>query len=157
MYLLPFWWLFSDCFVVLFYKIVLQNSFVVLFVLPLCSLPLWFDTIFSVMFGFLSLFCMCIYYGFPPHFLGRTSATLIILSFVGAYLGCGCCLYHVSAPFPFLVEVPFLYLQQWKIFSASLQVILIDSCSKNSHNLGVPVGGGEFRVFPLCYIGLYGL
>ena len=37
--------------------------------------------------------------------------------------------------------------------SASLQVILIYSCSVNSFNLGVPVGGGELRVFLLCRLG----
>ena len=39
----------------------------------------------------------------------------------------------------------FLYLQ--KLFSASLHVVLINSCSVNSSNFGVPLGGDKFRVF----------
>ena len=29
----------------------------------------------------------------------------------------------------------------------------MDSYSVNSHNFGVPVGGGELRVFLLCHLG----
>lgn len=38
-----------------------------------------------------------------------------------------------------------LYLQ--KIFSASIHVVLINNCSVNSSNFGVPLGGDKFRVF----------
>ena len=40
-----------------------------------------------------------------------------------------------------------LYLQLQMIFSAGVQVVLIDSCSVNSYNLGLPVGEGELNVF----------
>ena len=35
---------------------------------------------------------------------------------------------------------PSVHLQLWEIFSASIQVILIDSCSVNSCNFGIPKG-----------------
>ena len=35
----------------------------------------------------------------------------------------------------------------WKIFSSSLRVIFIDSCSVSGCNFGVFMGGSEFRVF----------
>ena len=85
-----------------------------------------------------------------PHTLGRTSAVVTIFSFVGhlwvltilslrpSYLSyCG----------SFFISLV------WKTFSASLQVVLIDSCSINSCNLGVPMGGGKLRVFLLCHLG----
>ena len=43
--------------------------------------------------------------------------------------------------------IPFSVSSCGKIFSASLQVILIDGCSASSCNFGVPMGGDEFRVF----------
>ena len=49
--------------------------------------------------------------------------------------------------------LPYLSLLLWKIFSDSLQVVLIDSCSENRCNFGVSVGGGEFTVFLLHYLG----
>ena len=42
--------------------------------------------------------------------------------------------------------IPFCVSNYGKIFSASLQVILIDGCSVSSCNFGVPMGGDEFRV-----------
>ena len=33
------------------------------------------------------------------------------------------------------------------IFSAGVQVVLMDSCSVNSYDLGLPVGEGELSVF----------
>ena len=48
--------------------------------------------------------------------------------------------------------VPSLYLELWKVFSASLQII-VGSCSISGCNFGVPIGGGELRVFLLCHLG----
>lgn len=82
MYLLPFWWLFSDCFIALF------------FFLLFCSLPLWFDH---------CLYCyVCITFFFKYVYQLEISAPY--LSFVGVYLGCGF-EYTVSLPlFPFLLR-----------------------------------------------------
>lgn len=44
--------------------------------------------------------------------------------------------------------VPSLYLALWKTFSASLEAVLMDNCFANCHNLGVSVGGDEFRIWP---------
>ena len=55
--------------------------------------------------------------------------------------------YIASAPPTCLIVVPSLCLQLWKIFSASLQVVFISSCCVHSCNIGVPVGGGELKVF----------
>ena len=67
--------------------------------------------------------------------------------------GCESWIYCVSAPPTHLIVVPSLYLQLWKMFSASLQVIPIDSCSVNSCNFDVPMKGGEFRGLLLHYLG----
>lgn len=37
--------------------------------------------------------------------------------------------------------------------SSSLQVVLINNCFVNNCNFGLPMGGGELRVFPLCHLG----
>ena len=55
-------------------------------------------------------------------------------------------LYRVSIPPTCLIVIPFCVSSYGKIFSASLQVILIDGCSVSSCNFGVPMGGDEFRV-----------
>ena len=78
---------------------------------------------------------------------------MIILPFVG----------HLSRDMDFdsitclpllLVSLfPSLYILLWKIFPASLQVIILDSCSVNSCNFGVLVGDEELRVFLLCHLG----
>ena len=44
------------------------------------------------------------------------------------------------------VLIVILYIFSWEIFSASLQVILINSVSVNSRSIGVPMGGSELRV-----------
>lgn len=62
-------------------------------------------------------------------------------------------LYHVSTSPTCLVVVPYFYLQLQMIFSDSLQVIIINSCSVNSWKFGVPVRGGELRVFLLYHLG----
>ena len=46
-----------------------------------------------------------------------------------------------------------VYLPSPMRFSASLQVTLIDSFSVSSCDFGVPMGGGELRVFLLCHLG----
>lgn len=51
------------------------------------------------------------------------------------------------------IVFPSLYLRLWKAFSASLQVVLINSCSVNNCDFGVPVGRGELRVFLFCLLG----
>lgn len=93
-----------------------------------------------------------------PCFSGRNSEIVLFLLFWGYQLrGCVSWLYCVSASAPHPVtsqvgEVPPLYLWFWKIFSASTQVVLRDSCSV-SCNFAVSVGGNEFRVFLLCCLG----
>ena len=54
---------------------------------------------------------------------------------------------------PVFIVVPSLYLAMWKTFPASLQAVLMDNCFGNCHNLGVSVGGDEFRIFLLGYLG----
>lgn len=51
------------------------------------------------------------------------------------------------------IVVPSLYLALWKTFSASLEAVLMDNYFANCHNLGVSVGGDEFRIFLLGYLG----
>ena len=52
---------------------------------------------------------------------------------------------HLCTSYLSLCGSFFLYLQ--KIFSASIHFVLINSCSVNSSNFGVPLGGDKFRVF----------
>ena len=40
-----------------------------------------------------------------------------------------------------------------RFFCVFLQGNFMDSCSVNSCNFGMPVGGGELRVFLLCHLG----
>ena len=49
--------------------------------------------------------------------------------------------------------IPFCVSSCGKIFSASLQVILIDGCLASSCNFGVPMGGDEFRVSLFHHLG----
>lgn len=85
--------------------------------------------------------------------LSRTSAVVIILPFVGCLprdvdLAC-----TVSHPSVHLTVIPSLYLELWKIFSANLQVILINSCSVNTCHFGVPTWEDKLRVFLLSHFG----
>ena len=57
--------------------------------------------------------------------------------------GWGSWLYCISTPPTCLVAVLSLYFQLWKIFSASLQIILVDICFVNNYNFAVPVGGSK--------------
>ena len=41
----------------------------------------------------------------------------------------------------------------WKLFSATLQFVLIESCSVNGCNFRVPMGGGELKVFLFPLLG----
>ena len=67
--------------------------------------------------------------------------------------GCGSWLYCVSTPPTHLiVVVPFIYNCR-KIFSVTLPVFCINSCSANNCNFGVPVRGRELRVFLFCHLG----
>ena len=50
-------------------------------------------------------------------------------------------------PPTYFIMASSLYLQLQMIFSAGIQVVLIDSCSVNSYNLGLPVGEAELSVF----------
>ena len=50
-----------------------------------------------------------------------------------------------------LIGVPLHF--QVEIFSASLQVGLMNSCSVNSCDFDVLVGGGELKIFPLQHLG----
>ena len=89
-----------------------------------------------------------------PMLLGKTSAIVLILLLVGCLpgaVGLDCTLY-LCPSYPSCLD-PSLYLLLWKIFSTGIQVILIDSCSLSSCHLGMPVGGGKFRVFLHCLLG----
>ena len=44
------------------------------------------------------------------------------------------------------------YLQLWNIFSASLQILLISSCSVNSCNSDVSMEVGELSIFLLYHL-----
>ena len=66
-----------------------------------------------------------------------------------------------SVGLDYTVSLPLLPIWLWfllytfscrRSFFASLQVILINSCSANSFNFGVPRGGGELRVFLLYHL-----
>lgn len=58
-----------------------------------------------------------------------------------------------SAPPTQLTVVISLYFHLWRIFPASLQVILINSYSLNSYNSGGHVGGSQLRFFLLHHAG----
>lgn len=66
--------------------------------------------------------------------------------------GCGSCLHRVSTPL--FISLWFLISELWKIFSANLQVILINSCSKTiTCHLGVPTWGDKLRSsFPVIFV-----
>ena len=90
--------------------------------------------------------------GAPTLVLWGEIATVIILLFVdhrrrsmGLYYVASLCLLpsHYGSFFMLLVVD----------LSPSLPVFLITSCSVNSYNSGIPVGGGKPRVFLLCYFG----
>ena len=53
-----------------------------------------------------------------------------------------------------LIVVPCLCLWLHRIFSAGLQVVFTRSCSVNSCNFAVHMGGSEPRVFPFCCLHL---
>ena len=54
---------------------------------------------------------------------------------------------YASLPPTYFIVASSLYLQLQMIFSPGVQVVLIDSCSVNSYDLGLPVGEGELSVF----------
>ena len=66
--------------------------------------------------------------------------------------GCGSWLYYVSGPTTCLVMICSFYLQLWNIFSASLQILLISSCSVNSCNSDVSMEVGELSIFLLYHL-----
>ena len=83
-----------------------------------------------------------------------TFAVVIISSFV-------CCttqrvwvlaILYLCSSYPSQCGCPFIFSCR-KIFSASLLVFLINSCSTNSCNFGVSVRGGKVRVFLFCHLG----
>ena len=85
-------------------------------------------------------------WGLSPSLLGKNLCNYDYPPFCGLPTGgWGLSLYCISASPTHLPVVPSLYLKLWKIASASLQVIIINSCSVNSCNFGVPVGGGEVK------------
>lgn len=129
MYLLPFWWLFSDCFIALF--------FFSSFVLFPCDLII----VFTVMFVLLSFLNMYIIRDFCPVFV-------ICGCLPGLWIWV-CC---VSASFPFLLRFLLdIFRSGEEISSDNLYYFLIGSCCTNGCN------AGEFKFFLLCYLGLYGL
>lgn len=64
---------------------------------------------------------------------------------------CGSWLDGSLHPLTCLIVVPCLYLQLWKISSASLQVTLRGGCSVSRWSFGMPMGG-EFRIFLCCHL-----
>ena len=81
-------------------------------------------------------------------------AIVIIIVFVG-HLPKGVGLdYNLSSPLlPIsMLSLPCIF-SYTKTFPASLQVILIKSCSVNTCNFGVSIGGDELRVFLLFCLG----
>ena len=56
----------------------------------------------------------------------------------------GSWLVHISTPLPISLWLLLYIFCCGNFFSASLQIILIDSCSVSSCNFGVPVGRGKF-------------
>ena len=85
-------------------------------------------------------------WGLNSLLLGENLAIVIILPFVG-HLPRGMNLDYIVSLL--LLRVSFFISLVLENLS-SLQVICINSCSVNSCNFGVPMGGGELRVF-LCY------
>ena len=84
-------------------------------------------------------------WGSDPLFLGETlwDSSCLWVMVLGVW---------VETPLHFLPSYPAhcgssLYLCLWRIFSASVQVILRDSCSVSHGNFSMPMGGGELRVF----------
>ena len=80
------------------------------------------------------------------HSQGKTSTIVIILLFVGHL--------PTAMGFDYAAFMHFLHVSCGsflslcaEIFSASLHVVLINSCSVNSSNFGVPLGGDKFKVF----------
>ena len=59
---------------------------------------------------------------------------------------------YLCPSYPSQCGCPFIFSCR-KIFSASLLVFLINSCSTNSCNFGVSVRGGKVRVFLFCHLG----
>lgn len=87
----------------------------------------------------------------PLHSSGRASVAVISLLFAGRWSR-GTRLAQVSSILPAcLMEAPSLYLWWWKMFSSGLQVVLIGSHPISSCGFGVPVKGGEPRVFFLLH------
>ena len=80
------------------------------------------------------------------HSFGRASAIVIILLLVGCPPRGGGLDSTVFLLSYSSSVVPSLYLWLWEIFFARLQVILIGSCSVNSCNFAVIIGGGEFSL-----------
>ena len=70
-------------------------------------------------------------------FLGEPLQLWLSSCFWVTYQGCWSWLYYISIPPTHFLVVPSLYVYLWRIFSASLQVILIDSCFVNGCNFGV--------------------
>lgn len=66
--------------------------------------------------------------------------------------GRGAWLYYASGPTTWLVMIHSFCLQLWNIFSASLHILLITSCSVKSCNSGVPIEGGELRLCLLYHL-----
>lgn len=69
---------------------------------------------------------------------------MVIFPFVGCLPGTVGLDYIMSLPL-LPTWLWFVFLLVVEIYSASHQLILIDSCSVNSYNFGVPVGGGAPR------------
>ena len=82
-------------------------------------------------------------WGLNHSLFARTSAVVIILPFVSC-LPWGVGLDHTASPSFLLVSLWFL-LYIFSCRKSFLLVVFIDSCSVNSCNFGVPVGGLDLR------------
>ena len=92
-----------------------------------------------------------------PHFFGRTSASVINLLFVGRPPGCVSL--DCTTSLPLLLTWLWFLLYIFSCIRSFLLVFrfLISSCSTGSCNFGVPVGGGELRVFLFYHLGHSGI
>ena len=87
-----------------------------------------------------------------PHSLGRISSVVIIIPFVSCP--------HEGMGLDYIMTLLILPVSLWfllYIFSCRryFLIFFIDGCSITTCNFGVPVRGGELRVFLLCHLGRY--
>ena len=82
-----------------------------------------------------------------PCSLGRTIVIVAIFPLVGCLPRAMGLDHMFLCPPTYFIMASSLSLQLQIIFYAGVQVVLMDSCSVNSYDLGLPVGEGELSVF----------